>query len=241
MEQPARNHVSSALSTIGENLDQSLNICCSYLGTKIVFWDMRRKWLENLYRHKVTEGAIISIMDDLNESLASISGIALPGALDAVASKDAVNPDIVFVLLSRVADNFFCAGGLMASCATCYERILLDGGPYRLFVPTDLDILDADVGSLKSLFVADGEGLQQGTVDAAFRRISTYISLMGLETRILLENATKANSNKSEENQLQPADPANNIEVLTKILSHRRDRDASKWLKKQFKTPKKLK
>jgi hypothetical protein len=43
--------------------------------------------------------------------------------------------------------------------AAALQRVLLDGGPARVFVPADVELVGADVASVKQLFNADGDGV----------------------------------------------------------------------------------
>ncbi|GMH42089.1 hypothetical protein BSKO_10008 [Bryopsis sp. KO-2023] len=211
-DEPSVAH--EALTATGEQLASSLHECCAFLGDKVIFWDMRHKWLELLYRHKVVADAIYPILETLNNQV--MTDVA-EGSLDKV--RDCV------------------AEGLMGSCIKCYERVLLDGGPYRLFEEQDVPELESDVAKMKDFFVGGGDGIAKETVDAAFRDLSELLTVMDLPTETLIANAEDA----KKAGDAQPAAIGNDLDILVKILSHRKKRDASKWLKKYFSVPKKLK
>lgn len=109
-----------------------------------------------------------------------------------------------------------------------------------MFLRADVETLENDVVRVKELFKADGEGLSDDTVDTIFLPVSVLLSVMTLETSVLISTASKRATNHTE-TPGQPSDPANNPDVLTRILGHRKEREASKWLKKHFKIPKKTK
>lgn len=133
------------------------------------------------------------------------------------------------------------AEGLVTNCAKCYERVLLDGGASRLFLPSDVDVLESDVARFKDFFQADGEGLNKSTVDTIFLPASNLLTAMTLDTSVLISSANKAAGKGTQKTGPPSENPTDNLEVLTRILGHRRERDASKWLKKHFKVPKKTK
>ncbi len=51
------------------------------------------------------------------------------------------------------------ASALLRECAAAIERVLLDGGPCRVFIPADADCMQQDIARLRTLFYADGDGL----------------------------------------------------------------------------------
>lgn len=110
-----------------------------------------------------------------------------------------------------------------------YKRVLLEGGPYRLFVPKDVTMLHEDYTRLKELFKGGGEGLSDEAVDAAFKEISEILLFMEMDTDLLIQKADE-NTKTGE-----------NINKLARILSHRAERAASKWLKAHLSVPKKIK
>lgn len=127
----------------------------------------------------------------------------------------------------------------MTAAVECFERVLLDGGPYRLFVPSDVQLLEHDVLKMRLLFLGDGEGLPQAEVDKAFRPLSELLSVMELSTSILIENFEQTEDPKSKAPNGQGV-KAFNSQILKKILAHRAERTASKFLKKHSSVPKKL-
>ena len=127
----------------------------------------------------------------------------------------------------------------MEASVECFERVLLDGGPYRLFVPSDVQLLEHDVLKMRLLFLGDGEGLPQAEVDKAFRPLSELLSVMELSTSILIENFEQAEDPKARSPNGQGV-KAFNPNILKKILAHRAERTASKFLKKHGSIPKKL-
>eukprot|EP00803_Ostreobium_quekettii_P010118 evm.model.scf_379.4 EVM.evm.TU.scf_379.4 scf_379:34745-39238(-) len=213
------NWLSGAIESSQWSLGQSIGSVCTFLATKLVYWDHRQDWLEMLYRHSVDRSRIDPILEALDKELGDSCSQTLAGARNRLA------------------------GALMTTSVRCFERILLDGGPYRLFIPSDVQLLEHDVLKMRLLFLGDGEGLPQAEVDKAFRPLSELLSVMELPTSILIENfqQVQGSSPKSANGGTGGGVKAFNPEVLKKILSHRAERAASKFLKKHYSVPKRLK
>lgn len=190
-------------------LGQCVDIFRKFLGTKIVFWDGRVLWLEQLYRHHVSNSRMDFILTDLCKNLMDFNSVAL----------ESIRNELVHALLEA------CVEGL--------KRVLLDGGPYRLFKCSpqgnDLEMIEEDVKKLKELFNDAEEGLPMSLIEQTIKPVFEILDKMGLPTSELIQLA-------EETRKKSPGDL-----VYIKILGHRTDRAASKWLKKVMKTPKKVK
>ncbi len=60
---------------------------------------------------------------------------------------------------------------LLNASAQAFLRLLLDGGPCRLFIPADVMHLESDLRRLRALFYADGDGVDRDTIDAQLKTI----------------------------------------------------------------------
>jgi hypothetical protein len=60
---------------------------------------------------------------------------------------------------------------LLHASAQAFLRLLLDGGPCRLFIPADVMHLESDLRRLRALFYADGDGVDRDTIDAELKTI----------------------------------------------------------------------
>ena len=198
------------LWTASIELERCVNAFCRFLGTKIVFWDGRIRWLEQLYRHHVESSRMDYILADLHKNLMDINAVAL----------DSVRNKIVHSVLEA------CAAGL--------KRVLLEGGPYRLFKSgsdgNDRELIEEDVKKLKDLFNDEEEGLPMTLIEDTTKPVLEILLQMSLSTSNLIQLAEDARRTNTRD-----------ITVYTQILGHRIDRAASKWLKKVLKTPKKMK
>lgn len=86
-EPPSPTCISSEFGGAQQAIEIALTKCCEFMGTKIVFWDMRKMWLEELHRHKVQKGGLDAILGKLNKYLTSLSEGALADVLGTVAGK----------------------------------------------------------------------------------------------------------------------------------------------------------
>nr|GFA33414.1 protein unc-13 homolog isoform X1 [Tanacetum cinerariifolium] len=110
-------------------------------------------------------------------------------------------------------------------------RVLLDGGPSRLFIPSDARYLEEDLEVLKEFFISGGDGLPRGVVENQVARVRQVIKLQGYETRELIDDLRSASA--SDRSKLGA-----DTKTLLRILCHRSDNEASQFLKKQYKIPK---
>ena len=91
----------------------------------------------------------------------------------------------------------------------------------------------------QDFFIADGDGLPRGVVDGAASFVQQVLGLFEVETSVLLdrfrvasEQLVGSNGGGKDRSISMSAD------TLLRVLCHRGDRDASKFLKKNLKLPK---
>ncbi|TVU16106.1 hypothetical protein EJB05_39656, partial [Eragrostis curvula] len=128
-----------------------------FIGTRAVFWDMRDSLLFSLYRDSV-EGARMEIF--------------IP-TIDQVL--DQVCDLIVDVLRDQVVLRIFQA------CMEGFVWVLLDGGPSRAFLETDVDLMQQDLAMLKDLFIAEGQGLPLDVVEKEAKQAQQVLDLYMLK------------------------------------------------------------
>ncbi|PNH06774.1 hypothetical protein TSOC_006838, partial [Tetrabaena socialis] len=131
----------------------------------VIFWDQRFGWLEQLYRHHALSPAcrIDPLLGGLHK--------AMDGLCPAM-------PDAVRIAFAR---------HLLIAVVQAVERVFLDGGPCRWFIPTDVTALDQDLQKVRALFYADGEGLEQTVIDAELERARRLLPLMRVEVGPLMD------------------------------------------------------
>ena len=85
---------------------------------------------------------------------------------------------------------------------------------------------------MQALFYADGHGVKSGDLKSAMARVQDVLNAMALDTDLLIANMLTAMSAKD-----GCKDKAACFErtTLLHILSHRADKKASKFLKKELK------
>ncbi|KAL3689134.1 hypothetical protein R1sor_015443 [Riccia sorocarpa] len=104
------------------------------------------------------------------------------------------------------------------------SRVLLDGGPSRVIDYSDRKMLAEDFIALKEFFIADGDGLPKGEVDRTAASVQNILNLCNTETGLIIGKFKDANEQSSS--------------VLLRVLCHRSDSEAYRFLKKQYKIPK---
>jgi hypothetical protein len=114
-------------------------------------------------------------------------------------------------------------------------RVILDGGPSRVFSPSDAKLLEEDLEVLKEFFISGGDGLPRGVVENQVARIRHVIKLQGHETRELIEDLKSASGLEMQNGRSKLGADS---KTLLRILCHRSDSEASQFLKKQYKIPK---
>ncbi|KAF8009989.1 hypothetical protein BT93_J0848 [Corymbia citriodora subsp. variegata] len=114
-------------------------------------------------------------------------------------------------------------------------RVILNGGPLRVFYPGDAKLLEEDLEILKEFFISGGDGLPRGVVENQVARIRHVVKLHSYETRELIEDLKSASSMEMQGGRSKLGADSN---MLLRILCHRSDSEASQFLKKQYKLPK---
>ncbi|GLI66323.1 hypothetical protein VaNZ11_010102 [Volvox africanus] len=225
---PAKSEGSSSIGEAPEPLllartalMTGMQYACRFLATRVVFWDQRTPWLELLYRHHVTLPAsrIEPVLDGLHKVLAA----TCPGLPDAVRTAFAKH--------------------LMVASVQAAERILLDGGPCRWFMPADVQTIDQDMHKLRALFYAAGDGLDRELIDSELERVQRLLPLMRVEVGPLMDLLKTARTHGTAQLMAPSGGPGHVYDESTilRVLVHRPERNGSKMLKSSYKLPKKAK
>ncbi|KAL6882609.1 hypothetical protein ACP4OV_011299 [Aristida adscensionis] len=186
-----------------------------FIGTRVVFWDMRDSLLFSLYRDSV-EGARMDIF--------------IP-TIDQVL--DQVCDLIVDVLRDQVVLRIFQA------CMEGFIWVLLDGGPSRAFLETDVDLMQHDLAMLKDLFIAEGQGLPRDVVENEAKQAQQILDLHMLKAETIIEMLINASDQMSHHLDLSTARRRNvhDAHTLLRVLCHKKDKIASTFLKIQYHLP----
>ncbi|GAB4832155.1 Protein unc-13 [Ancistrocladus abbreviatus] len=194
-----------------KDLNGAIDRICEYTGTKIIFWDLRESFIDGLYRPSVSHSRVEALIEPLDMALNQLCHIIVEPLRDRIVTS----------LLQASLD------GLL--------RVLLDGGPSRVFSPSDAKLLEEDLDVLKEFFISGGDGLPRGVVENLIARVRHVIKLQGYETRELIEDLRSASGLVLQGGKSKLGVDAN---TLLRILCHRSDSEASQFLKKQYKIPK---
>ncbi|XP_008791229.2 protein unc-13 homolog [Phoenix dactylifera] len=210
MNGKSRSFVSNknnAFNGCRKDINAAIDRICELAGTKIIFWDLREPFIENLYKHTVSQSRLDALIDALDVVLNELCDIIVEPLRDRIVT------------------------GLLQASLDGLLRVILDGGPSRVFLPNDAKLLEDDLEVLKEFFVSGGDGLPRGTVENLVARIRPIINLLGYETRVLIDDLKDVS-------QGGKSKFGTDSKTLLRILCHRRDSEASQFLKKQFRIPK---
>ncbi|KAK2634357.1 hypothetical protein Ddye_029149 [Dipteronia dyeriana] len=187
-----------------KDINAAIDRICEFTGTKIIFWDLREPFIENLYKTSVSKSRLEALIEPLDMELNQLCDIIVEQLRDRIVTS----------LLQASLD------GLL--------RVLLNGGPLRVFFPSDGKQLEEDLEVLKEFFISGGDGLPRGVVENQVARVRRVVKLHGYESRELTDDLRSGNASKL----------GAETETVIRILCHRSDSEASNFLKKQYKIPK---
>ncbi|KAG7948554.1 hypothetical protein I3843_13G013900 [Carya illinoinensis] len=194
-----------------KDINAAIDRICEFTGTKIIFWDLRDQFIDNLYKPRVGLSRLEALIEPLDAELSRLCNI------------------IVEPLRDRIVTSLLQASleGLL--------RVLLDGGPSRLFSLADGKLLEEDLEVLKEFFISGGDGLPRGVVENHLAPVRHVIQLHGYGTQELIDDLRSMSGSDMQDSRSKlGAEP----KTLLRILAHRADSEASQFLKKQYKIPK---
>ncbi|CAH2073776.1 unnamed protein product [Thlaspi arvense] len=195
-----------------KDINAALDCICEFTGTKIIFCDLREPFIENLYKPSVSQSRLEALIESLDTELGQLCSVIMEPLRDRIVTS----------LLQASLD------GLL--------RVLLDGGPLRVFHPSESKLLEEDVEVLKEFFISGGDGLPRGVVENQIARVRLVVKLHGYETRELIDDLRSRSS--LEMQQGGRGKLGADTQTLVRVLCHRNDSEASQFLKKQYKIPK---
>lgn len=189
---------------------------CEFTGIKIIFSDMRESFIDNLYKGSVSSSRIDKVVHDL----------------------DPVLGELVETIVEPLRDQIVM--GLLQASLNGLLRVMLDGGPSRAFSQSDADVLEEDLQTLKDFFIADGDGLPAALVENAADSVKQVLELYRSETTVIIQNFKHASEQVG-----SPYTPrrtgkrvSGDVDILLRVLCHKTDREALKFLKRHHKFPK---
>ncbi|KAJ0971438.1 hypothetical protein J5N97_019397 [Dioscorea zingiberensis] len=225
-----RNVVSSQ-SSISNGLDIKFDLCqaaceegiqqlCESTAYKVIFHDLCHVLWDYLYVGGPASSRIEPLLKELETTLEIIS-------------------DVVNV---RLRDHVITA--IMKTSYNAFLRVLLAGGPSRAFSHQDYQILEDDFTALKGLFMDE---LPEELVEKASTQVRNVLGLHRLDTANLIElfkqMITEAHGSVAKSIYPPPTSgywSPTEANTVLRVLCHRDDKTASKFLKQTYDLPKKL-
>lgn len=186
-----------------------------FTGTKAVFWDLRESFLFQLYRGGVEKARMDTILPNIDAVLNQI----------CVLVEDTIRDPVVLRIFHASLEG--------------YLWVLLDGGPSRAFSDSDITLMEDDLRTLQDFFVADGEGLPRSTVEREAKFAHQVLSLFSLQTSSIIQMlmiASECISNRVQSHS-QGHRSLDDADTLIRILCHKKDTEASYFLKKHYRLP----
>ncbi|KAF5195944.1 Peptidyl-prolyl cis-trans isomerase [Thalictrum thalictroides] len=151
-----------------KDINAAIDRICEFTGTKVIFWDLRESFIDNLYKPNVSQSRLEILIEPLDLVLNQLCDIIVEPLRDHIVT------------------------GLLQASMEGLLRVLLDGGPSRLFLPGDAKLLEEDLELLKEFFISGGDGLPRGTVENQVSHVRHVIKLHGCETRVLIDDLKSA-------------------------------------------------
>ncbi|KAL3535701.1 hypothetical protein ACH5RR_004162 [Cinchona calisaya] len=191
---------------------------------RIIFHDLNHVLWNYLYVGEVSSSRIEPFLQELEQNLEIVSSTV----------HDRVRTRVITQIMKASFDGFLL--------------VLLAGGPSRAFTLQEAAVLDEDFKFLMDLFWSDGDGLPTDLIDKYSTTTRDILSLFHTDTVNLVEQFKLLTldrygaSDKSRlplpptSGQWNPTEP----NTILRVLCHRNDEIATKFLKKTYHFPKKL-
>uniref|UniRef100_A0ACD5UMF5 Uncharacterized protein n=1 Tax=Avena sativa TaxID=4498 RepID=A0ACD5UMF5_AVESA len=189
-----------------KEINAAIDRVCEFTGLKVIFWDLQQPFIDNLYKNSVAQARLDTIVEVL----------------------DMVLNQLCVVIVEQLRDRVVT--GLLQASLDGLLRVILDGGPTRVFSPNDAPLLEEDLEILKEFFISGGDGLPRGTVENLVSRVRPVINLIKQETRVLIDDLREVT-------QGGKSKLGGDSKTLLRVLCHRNDSEASHYVKKHFKIP----
>ncbi|KAK0587106.1 hypothetical protein LWI29_017363 [Acer saccharum] len=205
----------TTLNCIRDIASDSISKICDFIGARVVFWDLRDSFLSHLYRGSVERARLDIFLPQFDTVLDRICGLI----------DDSLRDLVVLSICRASLDG--------------YIWVLLDGGPSRAFSSSDIAMMEEDLNILKELFIANGEGLPRSLVEREAKLAEEILGLFHLQSETVIQMLMSASEHISM--KLDPRKHGHmhseGANTLMRVLCHKKDREASKFLKRQYQLP----
>lgn len=213
-----------------ENGNFSLSIASSMEGIrglseaiayKLVFHDLSFVLGDYLYLGEVSSSRIEPFLEKLEQNLEIIS----------LTVHDRVRTRVIIDVMRASFEGFLL--------------VLLAGGPSRAFSVQDARMIDEDFKLLSDLFWSNGDGLPADVIDKVSAAVKGVLSLFETGTESLIDHLKNVTLGSNEFPAAKRRPPttgqwsATDPNTILRVLCHRNDKMASKFLKKTYDMPKK--
>ncbi|CAM8980278.1 unnamed protein product [Rhodiola kirilowii] len=201
--------------SIKEAASYAISKICDFTGARAIFWDLRDTFLCRLYHGTVEDARLETFLARFDTILHQVCSL-----LD-----DTLRDRVVMNIFQAAMEGFLF--------------ILLDGGPSRAFSISDVALMQQDLLLLKDFFVADGEGLPRSLVELEAESVVDVLSLFSLQTESVVQMLMAASENISTrvDSPTNGHVYVNDAHTLIRVLCHKKDKEANKFLKKQYQLP----
>lgn len=197
---------------------------CEATGYKVVFHELSHVLWDGLYAGEVSSLRIEPFLQEVEQYLEIV----------ATTVHDRVRTRVITEVMKASFDGFLL--------------VLLAGGPSRAFTQQESAMIEEDFKFLCDLFWSNGDGLPSELIDNLSKTLKAIFPLLRMDTEGLIEQFQQVtiesygSSAKSRlplpptTGQWGPTDP----NTLLRVLCHRDDEVAAKFLKRTYNLPKKL-
>ncbi|CAM0874845.1 unnamed protein product [Alopecurus aequalis] len=128
---------------------------------------------------------------------------------------------------------------VMKASVEAFLMVLLAGGSGRAFSREDYSAVAEDFASLKRLFCSCGEGLvKEEVVETEFATAEGVVDLMALPTEKLIDEFRRSSTSCTAPPPATRRWSRSDANTLLRVLCHRDDEAANRFLKKSFDLPK---
>lgn len=210
----------TTFNSIRDTATDAISKICDFTGARVVFWDLRDAFLFFLYRGNVEGARLDGVLPQIDTVLDHICGLI----------DDTIRDLVVFSI---------CRASLEG-----YVWVLLNGGPSRAFSDSDITIMEDDLNMLKEFFIADGEGLPRSSVEQEANFAEQILSLYSIQTGTVIQMLMTASEQISTGLDSLNRDSRNHekmgledAQTLMRVLCHKKDKQASRFLKRQYQLP----
>ncbi|GMH23823.1 hypothetical protein Nepgr_025666 [Nepenthes gracilis] len=197
---------------------------CEAIACKVIFHELSHVLWDSLYAGEVSSSRIQPFVQELEQYLEII----------ATTVHNRVRTRAITEVMKASFDGFLL--------------VLLAGGPCRSFTLQDAAMIDEDFKVLCDLFWSNGDGLPVDLIDKFSTTVKRVLPVFRLDSESLIEQFRQTTLESygspaksrlplpATSGQWNPTEP----NTLLRVLCHRNDVIASKFLKKTYSLPKKL-